>query len=433
MKANLIRVAVSNYLSIRNKQEIFFTAETKYASGKDHKKWNLIKLGDNKINPVLPVTVFYGANGSGKSNLLLAMGIVGNFLGRANQSPSPIATQPFALDTDKPSSFEYDFSIDGEVYSFEFEYNKNGFTEETLGILKNGKMEQIYDRQTGFLDETIIPEQARKNIKELLATRRDFLILDALTPRGLQPFVKISTFFGKERARRKTPTYLAERLYENNELKAKVETYLQMADVGIESIEIEKINTAKLSPPIGNNIEDIVDVLIRREISKKFANADGDDTSVFIMKFKHKSEGLPFSVNYQMESSGTKTFLEYITNLLVAFSDGEVFIVDELEESLHPMLLTKIIEMFHNPAINKAGAQLIFTTHETNLMKPELLRRDEIWFVEKSEVGESITYPLSDFTDIRNNCNYERGYLEGRFGAIPYLSSFDQLIQIFEE
>ena len=126
-----------------------------------------------------------------------------------------------------------------------------------------------------------------------------------------------------------------------------------------------------------------------------------------------------------MESRGTAKLYALMYPIFFVLKVGGLLLVDEIESSLHPLLCERIIRLFNNSTTNPYNAQLIFTTHNTLLMNPKLLRRDQIYFIEKNEYGESNMYSLYDIDlDIRNNFNYMNNYLAGRFGAIPYLGDF---------
>jgi AAA15 family ATPase/GTPase len=131
---------------------------------------------------------------------------------------------------------------------------------------------------------------------------------------------------------------------------------------------------------------------------------------------------VPFELAY--ESAGTVAFLALLGPALDAIDSGGVLCVDELNSSLHPLLALEIVRLFNNPEMNKKGAQLIFNTHDVNLLDSEVLRRDQVWFTEKSPGGDSHLYALTDFKP-RINENLKRGYLQGRYGAVPYLGSFN--------
>jgi AAA15 family ATPase/GTPase len=132
------------------------------------------------------------------------------------------------------------------------------------------------------------------------------------------------------------------------------------------------------------------------------------------------------------ESHGTQTMFRIALPILSALDTGSVLLVDELESSLHPLLAIQIVKLFNNPATNPKNAQLIFTTHDSNLLGttlgPSVLRRDQVFLTEKSDEGASVVYPLTDYKP-RKSENLERGYLQGRYGAIPFLGGFAE----FEE
>jgi hypothetical protein len=121
---------------------------------------------------------------------------------------------------------------------------------------------------------------------------------------------------------------------------------------------------------------------------------------------------------------GTIKYFNYIGQLYQVYKHGGIYISDEIDSNFHPALLKKIVGMFNNPAVNKANAQLLFTSHDTNLMHPEIMRRDQFYFTEKSNNDETILYALSDLKGIRNNADFARQYLAGFYGAMPVLRDF---------
>lgn len=130
-----------------------------------------------------------------------------------------------------------------------------------------------------------------------------------------------------------------------------------------------------------------------------------------------------FDLN-ENESAGTKKFYTYIGRLYQKFSIGGVFVSDEIDNNFHPSLLQQFIRFFNDPSVNTAGAQLLFTSHDTNLLRPDILRRDQIYFTEKSATDETILYSLADLKGIRNNADFAAQYLAGFYGALPILEKY---------
>lgn len=129
------------------------------------------------------------------------------------------------------------------------------------------------------------------------------------------------------------------------------------------------------------------------------------------------------------ESDGTRNFFNHIGIVYYALVSGLTLVFDEFEASLHPILAKKIVEMFHSPKLNKKGAQLIFATHDTNLLDSNLLRRDQIFFTEKNKKNETELYSLYDFKGVRNDASYEKDYIKGKYGAIPFVGDFETLFE----
>ena len=160
----------------------------------------------------------------------------------------------------------------------------------------------------------------------------------------------------------------------------------------------------------------------------KVLKNEPQNTNKYRILFEHQGkDGKIYDMSMDDESAGTSQFTKYLITFIPSLLEGGIFVVYELEENLHTMMLAKLVEMFNVPSINKGRAQLIFTTHDTSILKSDILKRDEIWFVEKNEEGCSEVYPLTEFKSIREGFNYEKGYLEGRFGAIPYLGDIKEL------
>ena len=196
-------------------------------------------------------------------------------------------------------------------------------------------------------------------------------------------------------------------VYEENdeELKKFALDFLEKTDFNIEDYQVSKVD---IPQDLLNNIPDFV----KRELLK--------NPKAYQVLFKHK--GSSQYLNLDEESLGTQMVFAFIPFIADTLLHQKVLIIDELDKSLHPFLVQYIIELFNNDN-NSSGSQLIFNTHDTNILDLNIFRRDQIWFTEKDNItGESILYALSDFS-VRNKENIEKGYMLGRYGAVPFIKN----------
>jgi hypothetical protein len=200
----------------------------------------------------------------------------------------------------------------------------------------------------------------------------------------------------------------------NESLRNKVIGLITAADVGINDVSLVK----------------------RLGVQQSFKlNKDGtiestrEDREVMMPLFTHRSGDRAVAFELEQESQGTQRFFNLIGPIIDILQNGKTLIVDELDSSLHPLLVRRIIEMFHNPELNTQGAQLLFTTHDTSLLDvTNLLRRDQIWLTEKSTNHATVLAPLTEFSPRKGEA-LERGYLMGRYGAVPMLDSFSNALK----
>jgi AAA15 family ATPase/GTPase len=421
-KVNLLRLKFANILSFKDEQEIFFTAESKYTNTSTSYIRNEKAIGEDLITPV---TAFYGANASGKSNILYMLAIIlRSFLGKPYQKFSMDNYRPFGLHDEtmnKPSLLEIDFCVDEFRYILSITFDKTGILEEQLYEYQQKAKKIIYRREKAKLtkfNKDIISKYDLQYTEDTLSKRPDILVLDILDTKGItyiRPILLAVTIISKTAfgvpQRKDFFNEFAEEMLKNKTLKEKFVKFMQYADLGITDVIIEKI-----SSPHPDAI-----------VSSEQGIVSGPYT-VYKMSFEHKgANGKKYLLDLNSESEGTRQFVTFMRYFIPALIEGGIFFIDEIDKNIHSMMLAKLIEMFNNPNINKGGAQLIFNTHDTSILKSDILKRDEIWFVEKNEEGCSEVYPLTEFKSIREGFNYEKGYLEGRFGAIPYLGDIKEL------
>ena len=385
----LLQFSVTNHRSIRDTAVISMKASTDKS------------LSDSLISPdekkqLVPVLALYGANAAGKSNVLHALLLMREMVcGRYAKllKGESLPQEPFAF-TDQPTqptSFEAIYFYGGIKYAYGFSFDKSKVLTEYLYHWPNGREALVFSREgNGY--------QFRENVQEQLTlagrTAENRLYLSSSNEWNcpqtekayLWFFEKLTGFMGTEM--RLDATLSAIR--QGGSEKSRILHEMLYADLGIKDIRIT-----------GSKEEPIISALHTLDAE--------DGTS--------KGFWLPLG----QESVGTQRFFSRIGMWLAALEAGSVLVVDEIESSMHPLLTRHLIEMVQDAAINTNHAQLIFTTHDTGLLDLTLLRRDQIWFAEKNEkTMQTDIYALTEFSP-RKGENISKGYLQGRYGAIPFI------------
>ena len=411
----LIEFSVKNFLSFKDKNTF-----TMIASSDNALEDNIIEVGNDKI---LKMSAIYGANASGKTNIFEVLANVSSMIRNSNFFAPDILLPivPFKLDYEtlnKPSEFEIKFLIDGVRYLYGFKADKKNVYEEYLSYYPNGRPVKIFIRKDinkysfNSSDERILNDIKEKNTsnKFFLATATNWNY-----EKTKPAFDFLTNKLGIVMSREQVDNYSYNMYYNDKDKKLKnfALEFLEKADFNIKGYNIieEKMTEDKL-----RTVPDIV---------KSFISINAP---LYKVNTKHIVNGNEFEFDISEESLGTQVVFSFIPVLKDVLDNGKVLIIDEFDKSLHPFIVKYFVELFNDVEMNNKGAQLIFNTHDTNLLDLELLRRDQIWFTEKnSEDGSSTIYPLDDFS-VRKTENVEKGYLLGRYGAIPFLeSNFDSL------
>lgn len=403
----ILEFSVKNFLSFKEKVTFSMIAN----SNKELND-NYVEIGGNKV---LKSAAIYGANASGKSNLFKILTLVVLMLRSSNSVDinAKLPLIPFKLDKDsvnKPSEFEIKFILNETRYVYGFIADKDKIYDEYLYYYPNGRETKIFDRT---------------NINEYSYTQKDEKILREIEAKNAQNKFFLATAtnwnFDKTKAAYNFLTNgigtcnnleilknMAYKMYETNPdyLKDFAIDFLQKADFNIEDYQISQIDVP------GEFLTAIPEFITKTLPDKPKA---------YQVLFKHKNSDNYLSIDE--ESLGTQMIFAFIPFLADSLKNKKVLIIDELDKSLHPFLVQYIVEIFNDAEINKNGSQLIFNTHDTNLLDLNILRRDQIWFTEKnSETGESDLYSLSDFS-VRKQENVEKGYMLGRYGAVPFIKN----------
>lgn len=405
----IIEFSVANFLSFKDK--VTFSM---LANSSDGLNDNYIEVNNRKI---LKTSAIYGANASGKTNLFKILTIVISMLRNSNyinvNSKLPIV--PFNFDKDmakKSSEFEIRFIASGVRYVYGFIADTTNVYEEYLYYYPNGRETKIFDRTN--INEYSFPQGDERRLKDIATknTPNKFFIATATNWNYKKTEIPyrfltedIRTFNNLAALR---DVSLREYLKDSKELKDFALEFLKKADFNIKDYKVLETDVPE---DVLAAIPDFIKIGMNIPQKPKTFNA----------VFKHTGNDLELS--YEEESMGTQIVFCFIPFIMDALNNKKVVIVDELDKSLHPYLVEMIVGMFNDPDINKSGAQLIFNTHDTNLLKLNILRRDQIWFTEKDDSnGISDLYPLSDFS-VRKTENVEKGYMLGRYGAVPFIKN----------
>lgn len=414
----LIQFSFKNYKSFREEVTLDLSA-TKITEFSER----VVTAGGEKI---LPVAAIYGANASGKSNIYSALAYMSEYVadsfkyGGEEKKFERYKPTPFLFDStsaDADSTFEVYFTIPEDknerTYNYGFCVDKEGVTEEWFNSKAKSarKFSRVFyrNRNEEELDLSGLPKNSRENIKIALEKQvlvaslgaklkiskckiiRDWFLMNEFADFG-DPFTNI---------------FMSHRLpggfVDDKRIQKKVIEFFSSFDEQIKDFKVEKV------PSEGEVQEDQYTI---KALHKKI---DSDEMA---------------EIPLGAESAGTLKMFALYPELQEVLEHGSVFFIDELNARLHPLLVRNFLLTFLNPEINVNHAQLVFTTHDTWQLSNQLLRRDEIWFVEKDGRGVSTLYSLADFVDedgshIRKDESYEKNYMIGKYGAIPTLKSMD--------
>lgn len=385
----LLQFSVTNHRSIKETAMISMKA----AADKTMKK-NLISPDGKK--ELVPVMAIYGANAAGKSNvihalLLMREMICGNYAKPLKGAELPYEPFAFVDGETKPTAFEIIYYNDGIKYAYGFSFNKNRIIDEYLYHWPNGREALVFSREK---DKYEFRESIQEQLTLAGRTSDNRLHLTTSNEWNCAQTEKSYLWFQKN-LRGVIATGVSNEatiaaIREGGDEKKRILKEMMLADLGICNVEL----TGTKEKPIISTVHRLTD---------------------------SNGEQKQYTLLLGQESVGTQRFFSRIGFWMEAINSGAVLVVDEIEASMHPLLTRHLIEMIQDQTVNQNHAQLIFTTHDTGLLDLKLLRRDQIWFAEKDEKSmQTDIYALTEFSP-RKDENIAKGYLQGRYGAIPFI------------
>jgi len=415
----LLDFRVKNFRSLRDEQTLSLVA----AKDKSLQVLNTMPSGIKAAPTLLRSVAIYGPNAGGKSNLIKALQYMRAVVAESASVMQPDQTfniQPFRLDAlsvAQPTEFDVSFVLDGVRHQYGFELTAQRVTREYLLVYKAFKPQQWFERNYDAASGKDVYDfgvglKGPKSVWEG-ATRPNALFLSMAVQLNSEQLKPVFAWFVNKLAIFNEITPLGQHfsvdMLRKPEGKRAICDFLTSADISISDIEVV---TRKVSGQA-----------VHFDMAAGKTEVRNEEQEVNELLFHHVTDQGKAVFSLGDESMGTRNLLFLTGPVLDILDNGMALVVDELDSSLHPLLVRRLVELFQNPAVNKKGAQLIFTTHDTSLLDPDLFRRDQIWFVEKDPDQASKLYPLSDFSPRKNEA-LERGYLMGRYGALPFLGDW---------
>jgi AAA15 family ATPase/GTPase len=425
----LINFSITNYRSIKNKVSLSMLPTKAFKEIPS----NLFNANDKF--ELLRSACIYGANASGKSNLLLGLINFGKFILESSdlKLEQPINLyDPFLLDTKSsklPSKFEIEFfASDNTRYEYTLEITTKRIEFESLFFFPKGQRNKVFIRQpdspivfgsvikgekksieSRLLDNQLfLSKAANEKIEALNPVYNYFKFCDLFDFQNLNtPVISITDFIG---GLLKT---------QDSAFLVKLSNLIKALDTGIQSFDLKKTDQFPLFGKLPNEIKDFFNDEFLKEVPKELNFEISTNHNAYDEKGDIVNQ---VAFNLERESSGTKSLFTLATFILDSLDRGSIFVIDEFERNLHPSLVRFLIGLYHNPKINSKNAQILFTTHDTSLLNNEVFRRDQIWFTDKNTQGITELYSMSDISGIRNNIPYDKWYLSGRFGGTPVIN-----------
>jgi uncharacterized protein len=408
----LVEFSVGNFRSFKDIQTLSMVAAPISSKNKELDEQNTFQATP-KLR-LLKTKAIYGANGSGKSNFIGAMSSFSDFIVMSLRPDSHLHLffQPFILSSEtdnNPSFFQIIFILDGIQYRYGFEANSEQICSEWLFGTPNQREVFYFKREKQEVDINEKHLKGAKKIQNLLGEqsqiyKKTSLFISVLSSLNISVANDVYDYF--------TGSYVdtnSSELITHDILKRdfavkqfltgthnkKAIELLKYVDSGIDSIGI------------AGSIEKPENEKMIAFTSKKY-NDNHTETVA-----------LPF---FQFASEGTKKVFDIAPFVINSLENGKMLVIDEFDSKLHPIITKKIVELYNK---NKKNAQLIFVTHDSNLLDYRLLRRDQIAFIEKDKFGSSQIYNLVEFKGVRNDASFEKDYLDGRYGAVPFVGNFE--------
>jgi len=436
----LVEFSVGNFRSFHEPVTLSMQAARLRARDSDLDRQNVFQANGTSL---LRSAAIYGANASGKSNLIRAMSFMRRFVlqsSKESQAEEPIGVERFRLSTaaqEAPAYFQIVFYLDGRRYRYGFEVDEHHVCAEWLYHARQRET-RLFIREGEQFDISRVFREGRGLEGR---TRNNTLFLSVVAQFNGE---LATSLFGWFRTRLNIISGLRDvayglftlrRFQESDAFRQRVLAFVREADLAISGINVETRSLAETQVP--DKVRGLIELLTKRA-ELVAAEPQGQEGNLLVSRVKtahrvfdeqHNPSGWETFDMEDQESEGTQKIFNLSGPLMDTLEKGEVLVIDEMEARLHPFITRAIIQLFNSTQTNPHNAQLIFCTHDTGLLSKQHFRRDQIWFTEKDRYGATDLYSLAELK-VRNDASFDKDYIAGKYGAVPFIGG---LRSLFEE
>jgi AAA15 family ATPase/GTPase len=416
----LIEFSVSNFRSIKEEQTLSMIADSSTRKNDN----TFVPIEGNKLR-LLNSAAIYGANASGKSNILKALNRLISYIHTLNIDVDDDIPyyEPFELDKlwlSQPSMFKLSFIIEGIMYEYQIAFDSREVHHEQLDYYPHKRQANLFLRTKNkvkrgdfFQDKRGFSTKALTKYPYLSKVARE----EHKQMQKVYKYLRRYAFFAANDTdmRSSLVRHVNQFLQQDEKLKKQLDKLIRIADTHIEQIKIEE-----------KSVDFEFDDDVPEEIKKILISDNKYELFALHKTFRdgllEGETNFPF---FQKESIGTITLYGIGALILFILNKGDILVIDEIDNSLHPQLCKFLIKLFHHPLTNPHNAQLIFASHETTLLDRELLRKDQIWFTEKNKYGETQLFSVHDFDKVKGDEPFDRWYMQGKFGGQPNIKEVE--------
>ncbi|HCF96394.1 MAG TPA: abortive phage resistance protein [Verrucomicrobia bacterium] len=426
----IISITLENWMSFRDKARFSMTAS------KERQHGTRVPRIEKYQTRVLPIAAVYGGNASGKTNFFKALHFARILVTKGTQPESLIPVEPFRLDDgsdSKPSRFMFELLVDETIYEFSFAVTRRSVLEERMVVINSSSEKVLYDRRDGKpnFDESLKKDRFLEFA--FRGTRDNQLFLTNTVSQKIDNFRPVYSWF-KDTLELVAPDSRFEPfdqfMEEGQPLYTTMNELLSQLDTGIAHLGGEEIPLANLHWPstfkamLQEEVKEGTPVRILAGPGNErivVARKDGELVAHKLVAYHPNSDGANTKFEMRNESDGSQRVIDLLPAFLElsAPKSKKVFVIDEIDRSLHTLLIRKLIETYLNQCSTASRSQLLMTTHDVLLMDQQLLRRDEMWVAERDRTGVSSLISFSEYKDVRYDKDIRKSYLQGRLGGIP--------------